>query len=205
MERYYDLAFGPSVREAQAQDGSRDRYARVGASRSVPDGLGSDERAFVESRDGFYLATSTNDGWPYVQFRGGPPGFLKVLDATTLAFADFRGNRQLVSVGNVRNDDRVSLFLMDYAKKERLKLFARMHVRDAVDDIALRERLAMPGYPATIERLVTFDVVAFDWNCEQHIPQRYTLPEIDAHTRPLRERLARLEARLAMLDEPPLA
>ena len=202
MQRYYDLAFGPSVREAQAEDGSRDRYARAAASRPTPVGLGPDERAFVESVDGFYLATATNDGWPYVQFRGGPPGFLKALDATTLAFADFRGNRQLVSVGNARTDDRVSLFLMDYANRERLKLFARMHVREATTDPDLRERLAMPGYPATIERLVTLDVVAFDWNCDQHIPQRYTLAQIDAHTRPLRERLARLETRLTELGEP---
>lgn len=202
MERYYDIAFGPSVREAQSEDGSRDRYERAAAARPVPLGFGPDERAFVESVDGFYLATATSEGWPYVQFRGGPPGFLKVLDATRLAFADFRGNRQFVTVGNSRKDDRVSLFIMDYAKKERLKLFARMHARDAGGDPELRERLAMPGYPATIERLVTFDIVAFDWNCAQHIPQRYTLPEIDALTRPLRDRLFRLEARLAELGEP---
>ena len=202
MERYYDLAFGPSVREAQAEDGSRDRYARAAAARANPDSLGPDERAFVGSVDGFYLATATNDGWPYVQFRGGPPGFLKAIGDTTLAFADFRGNRQLVSVGNARKDARVSLFLMDYAKKERLKLFARMHATAASSDLELCERLAMPGYAATIERLVIFEVVAFDWNCNQHIPQRYTRPEIDAQTRPLRERLARLEARLSELGEP---
>ena len=148
MERYYDLAFGPSVRDVQAEDGSRDRYARVGAARANPDGLGPKERAFVESVDGFYLATATNDGWPYVQFRGGPPGFLKAIGDTILAFADFRGNRQLVSVGNARKDDRVSLFLMDYATKERLKLFARMRVTAASSDHDLRERLAMPGYAA---------------------------------------------------------
>ncbi|GAC1441730.1 MAG: pyridoxamine 5'-phosphate oxidase family protein [Vulcanimicrobiaceae bacterium] len=197
MERYFDIAFGPSVRDAQVEDGSRDRYARAAASRPIAEGLGSDERAFVEATDGFYLATATNDGWPYVQYRGGAPGFLKALDARTLAFADFRGNRQLVSVGNARHDDRASLFIMDYARRERLKIFARMHVRPASEDAELRARLAVPGYPGTIERLVTFEIVAFDWNCNQHITQRYTLPEIDAQTRPLRERLAHLEARLA--------
>ena len=175
------IAFTPGVREFQMRQGVRQRDAR-------PDD-GSDERggalteteiAFVGARDGFYQATVGESGWPYVQFRGGPPGFLRVLDARTIAYADFRGNRQYISAGNLTRDGRVSLILMDYANRRRLKLFGRARLVDAGDEPALAARLEDPGYRARIEHAVVIAVEAFDWNCPQHITPRFTEAEFAA-------------------------
>jgi predicted pyridoxine 5'-phosphate oxidase superfamily flavin-nucleotide-binding protein len=143
--------------------------------------LGAREAAFVAARDSFYLATVSETGWPYLQHRGGPPGFLKVIGPSTLAFADFGGNRQFVSVGNAATNDRVSLFLMDYAHQLRLKVLGRMRMFDlgeAPPEVVFEVEL--PGYPARIERVAIIEVAAFDWNCPQHITPRFTAAELAA-------------------------
>ncbi|PTT06522.1 pyridoxamine 5'-phosphate oxidase family protein, partial [Caulobacter sp. HMWF025] len=140
------------------------------------------------------LASISESGWPYVQHRGGPKGFLKVLDDRTLALPDFAGNRQYITVGNVSVEDRVSLILVDYPRRARLKILARMEARDLTDDPELAGRLALPGYRARVERALVLRLEAFDWNCPQHITPRFTAAEVEAGTLPLRERLAALEA-----------
>ena len=175
---FAEIAFTPSVRAAQARHGAAAAGARVladGIDRR--DRLTENEVAFISARDGFYLATVGEDGWPYVQFRGGPPGFVRVIDPTTLAWADFRGNRQYLTVGNLAANDRVSLFLMDYAHRRRLKLWGRARIVDAADDPDLIQMLFPAGYAAVPERAVVVGVAAFDWNCPQHIPQRLTPAE----------------------------
>ncbi len=197
--KYLEIAGTPSVKAAQAHYGSRAQYARLERGDVVHDRLGPDEAAFVAARDGFYLASVSGTGWPYVQYRGGPAGFLRVLDPATLGFADFRGNRQYITVGNTAADGRVSLFLMDYARRERLKVFGRLRFTDAQDDPALAERLAVPEYPGRVERSAVIAVEAFDWNCPQHITPRYTEGELAELLGPVRERLAALEAENAAL------
>ncbi|MBK5957809.1 pyridoxamine 5-phosphate oxidase [Rhodoplanes elegans] len=194
---YLEIAATPAVKAAQAHYGSAAQWARVGERRRAdgethPDRLGEAERDFIAARDGFYLASVSETGWPYVQFRGGPVGFLKSVDETTLGFADFRGNRQYITTGNVQANDRVSLFLMDYAHQRRLKIFGRMRVVDAESDPDLTARLAVPGYPGRIERLVLITVEAFDWNCPQHITARFTEAELQAVLEPVRNEVAAL-------------
>ena len=146
---FAEIAFTPSVRAVQARQGSAAAYERVLAPEAErADRLGPEEAAFIAARDGFYQATVSETGWPYVQFRGGPPGFLKVLDERTLGYADFRGNRQYLSVGNLGRDDRVSLILMDYANRRRLKILGHARIIEAADDPALIEALHDPGYRA---------------------------------------------------------
>ena len=145
------------------------------------------------------MATVSETGWPYIQHRGGPRGFLKVVDDKTLAFADYRGNRQYVSVGNLAADDRAALILMDYAGRARLKIYAHVEALPLDADPSLAERVAAPGYKARVERILLLHVKAFDWNCPQHITPRFTEAEIDVAVEPLRERLAALEAENAEL------
>ena len=174
---YFDIAFTPEVQALQARDGSREAYARAG---SRPGGnalLGDAERAFIAERDGFYVASVSATGWPYMQFRGGPPGFARTPDAATIAWADFRGNQQFVTSGNVVTDDRVSLFFMDYPGQRRLKVFGHLEFRPAAADPALAAVLAVPGYPARVDRIAWLRVAAWDRNCPQHIPQRLTHAE----------------------------
>lgn len=192
--RFAELAFTDNVRALQAADGSRNSYLRMEEGPDVNDRLGERETDFIVARDSFYMATAGETGWPYVQHRGGPPGFLSVLDDRTLAFPDFRGNRQFISAGNLRHDDRVSLILMDYPNRQRLKLLGRAGVSD---DPAVLEKLALPDYRARIERAFVIRLEAFDWNCPQHIAPRYTDTELEALAAPLRERIAVLEAQLA--------
>jgi hypothetical protein len=198
--RFAELAFTPAVRAAQEARGSRGSYARLEGGPPRNDRLGPEEAGFLAERDGFYLATVSETGWPYVQFRGGPPGFLRVLDERTLAWADLRGNRQYVSVGNLAGDDRVALIAVDYAARRRLKLLGHAETLEVGADDGLAERLAVPGVDAPVERAVRVRVAAFDWNCPQHITPRFTLDEIEAAARPLRERVADLEARLASCE-----
>ena len=193
--RFAEIAFTPAVQAMQEAMGSRQAYARMdspGGSHAV---LGEAEASFIAARDSFYMATVGETGWPYVQHRGGSPGFVRVLDETTLGFADFRGNRQYISAGNLAGDDRVSLFFMDYPHRTRLKVLGRARVAGA-DDPALKDSLAVPGYRGLPERAVLIHVEAFDWNCPQHITPRFTLPEIEAATAPLRARIEELEAAL---------
>jgi uncharacterized protein len=204
-QRYTDIAFTERVRREQERSGTREHGQRVEA-RSQARELGARERDFIAARDSFFMATVNQDGWPYVQHRGGVPGFLKVLGPTTLGFADFRGNLQHVSTGNLAGDERVSIILVDYARRWRLKLFARarsVELRDAPP--AMVESLSDAEYEATIERLMLIEVEAFDWNCSQHIPQRFGLAEIATLIRPLEARIAQLEAslRAAGLEPPP--
>ncbi len=197
--RFAEIAFTPAVKAAQVRAGSRAAYERFEADAEPHhDRLGPAEAAFLAARDGFYLASVGETGWPYVQHRGGPPGFLRVLDDRTLGFADFRGNRQYVSVGNLGRDDRVAMILVDYPNRRRLKLLGRARLVEAADAPELVERLAVPGYRARVERAVLIDVEAFDWNCPQHIVPRFTAEEVArAVVAPLRARIAELEAALA--------
>ncbi len=192
--RYAEIAFTDAVKSAQQAMGSRGAYARREGGPDSNDRLGPDEAAFVAGRDGFYLASVSGTGWPYVQFRGGPPGFLRVLDERTLGFADLRGNRQYVTAGNLAADDRVSLFLMDYAHRRRLKIFGRARATDARDDPALAARLGVAGYPGRVERAVLVAVEAFDWNCPQHITPRFTQAELADALAPVRQEMDALRA-----------
>ena len=195
--KFAELAFTPKVKAAQEQNGSRRSYARMEAGEDHHDVLGPNEAGFIAARDSFYLATVSETGWPYIQHRGGPVGFLRVLDAKTLGLADYRGNRQYVSVGNLETDDRVSLFLMDYPNRARLKILGRARIVDPTDTDTL-ERLSMPEYPAEVERGLLISIEAFDWNCPQHITPRYTLTEVEEATAPLRQRIAELESALQL-------
>jgi predicted pyridoxine 5'-phosphate oxidase superfamily flavin-nucleotide-binding protein len=199
--RFAEIAFTPAVKAQQETHGSRASYARFEAGPPRNDRLGPEEAAFLAARDGFHLASVSETGWPYVQYRGGPPGFLRVLDEGTIAWADFRGNRQYVSVGNLAGDDRVALIAMDYAARRRLKILGHAEALEVGADDGLAERLAVPGYDARVERAVRVRVAAFDWNCPQHITPRFTLAEVEDAARPLRERVAELEARLASCEE----
>lgn len=192
---FANIAFTPKVRDQQERLGSARHYDRfLSEVTSGTDELTERERIFIAARDGFYQATVSETGWPYVQFRGGPAGFLKVLDATTIAYADFRGNRQYVSLGNVSGDDRISLILMDYPNRRRLKILGRARTIEIDDDPDLVSRLAVPGYKGRPERAVLIRVEGIDWNCPQHIPQRFTTDELERGLRPLREEQERLRA-----------
>ncbi len=196
--RFGEIAFTPAVQAVQARLGSRRAYAAQAKGPDVNDRLGEDEAAFVASRDSFYLSSHGETGWPYVQHRGGPPGFLKVLDERTIGFADFRGNRQYVSVGNVAGDDRVCLFLMDYPNRARLKILGRARITEDADEVG---RLLVPDYRAVVERGWIIEVAAFDWNCSQHITRRFSALDVMQVVTPLQARIAELEAELAALRE----
>lgn len=196
---YAEIAFTPTVRKLQSQAGSRNAYARLDSTPDRRDQLGDTEAEFIAARDGFYQATVSETGWPYVQFRGGPAGFLKVLDAKTIGYADFRGNLQYISVGNLTQEDRISIILMDYANQSRLKLFGRARVVTQETHPALIERLSDPGYGAVVQRGVIITVEGYDWNCPQHITPRFTPAEIRAATAPLHDEIARLKAENASL------
>jgi predicted pyridoxine 5'-phosphate oxidase superfamily flavin-nucleotide-binding protein len=185
---YLDIARTPSVIAAQQANGSAELY-------------GPAEAAFIAQRDSFYLATVSQTGWPYVQHRGGPAGFLRHLDEKTLAFADFRGNRQYISLGNATANSRVSLFLMDYPNRRRLKIYATMEVRPLDGNDELTQALATPGYKAKAERAILFHLEAFDWNCPQHITPRFSETELAHALEPLRLRLDQLETENARLRE----
>ena len=200
MSRYAQLAFTDPVREVQAEQGSAAAMARM-LSGSGPDALGPDEATFLTERDGVYLATVGATGWPYVQHRGGPPGFLHVLDEHTLGFVDVRGNRQYISTGNLRHDDRVAVFAMDYAHQRRLKLLGRAEVVALDADPQLTARLSDVTADGRPERLVLIHVEGVQPNCPQHITPRWSEPELAEALAPLRERLAELEAENARLRE----
>ena len=190
---FLDTFATPELRAAQEANGVGETWARFAGDRAF-DRFTENEAAFIAARDSFYLASTASNGWPYVQHRGGPPGFLKMLDETTLAFADFRGNRQYITLGNTLADDRVSLILMDYPNQARLKILAHMQARDLTDDPALAERLALPGYKARPERALILKLEAFDWNCPQHITPRFTNAEIEIALAPVHAKLAALES-----------
>lgn len=225
--RFAQIAFTPLVKEEQVRHGSRHLYARFedssdGAQRSSTDHsslsdpnsdrlesdlagsdpLGAEEQAFIGERDGFYMASVTETGWPYIQFRGGQPGFLHVMDDQTVGFADLRGNRQYVSTANLKHDNRVALFLMDYAAQTRLKILGRAEVREGdAEARTLLETLRVPEEKTPAERAIVIHVEGFDWNCPQHITPRYTEAEMSSMLKPIRLRLEALEAENKRLRE----
>jgi uncharacterized protein len=190
---FLDTLSTPAVQAAQTANGARALWERQDIDRAF-DRFTEAEASFIAERDSFFMASVSESGWPYVQHRGGPAGFIKVLDETTLAFADFRGNRQYISLGNVAADDRVALILMDYPRRARLKILARLQVHDLGTDPALASALALPGYRAVPERAFVLTLHAFDWNCAQHITPRYTASEVATFVAPMQARIAELEA-----------
>jgi predicted pyridoxine 5'-phosphate oxidase superfamily flavin-nucleotide-binding protein len=197
---FLDLASSASVRAAQAEMGV-DHLWTPGAVDRVSEAFTPNEVAFIAERDSFYMASVSETGWPYVQHRGGPPGFLKVLDETTLAFADYAGNRQYISTGNLDANDRVALILVDYPRRARLKILAHAERLPLDAEPDLMARVAVPGYRARPERIFRLRLAAFDWNCPQHIVPRFTEAEIARAVAPLRERLSALEAENQQLRE----
>ena len=176
---YFDIAFTEAVKAEQIKRGSRHAYANAETRDRGNDRLGPNEAEFIRARDSFYLSTVNNDGWPYIQFRGGPAGFVKVLDDKHLVFADLRGNRQYVSTGNVAVNPRVALFFMDYANQQRLKLYATAKTVPIAEAADLIARMGKLDGSSPIERVMLLDVEAFDWNCPQHITPRFTVEEIN--------------------------
>jgi predicted pyridoxine 5'-phosphate oxidase superfamily flavin-nucleotide-binding protein len=187
------LVFTPVVKALQERYGSRRQYERLEKSDSTPAPLGPDERDFIGERDTFYMASIGSTGWPYVQHRGGPKGFVKVIDENTIAFADFRGNKQYVSAGNLTTDDHVALILVDYPRQLRLKILGHAQLFEGPQAKEWIEKVRDPGYKATIERVFVIKIEAFDWNCQQHIIPRFTEEEIREALEPLENRMQRLE------------
>ena len=192
--RFLDIAVTDAVRKAQQH--YYGKAAPTAGAGPGSDALTEDEAAFIQSRDSFYLATVSESGWPYVQHRGGAPGFLHVLNAKRLAFADYTGNRQLLSTGNLATNDRVALFLMDYPARTRLKILGHARVEDAREHPELAAQLAGPGPSRIVERIFTIDVVSYDWNCPKYITPRFTAAEIEEAVAPLKQRIAELETEL---------
>ena len=206
---FLDIALTPSVKTVQEQMNADRIWSDFKGHRAF-DRFSDNVAAYINERDSFYIATVSETGWPYVQYRGGPRGFLKVLDERTLAFADYRGNRQYISTGNVSADDRACLLLMDYAQRARLKMYVRVDVLALDADPELTQQVAVPGYKATPERIFRLHLQAYDWNCSQHITPRFTEDQVSEAVRPLYERLdnlasenAVLRARLANYGETP--
>lgn len=190
--RYLETYFTPPVLAAQQHYFGRSQHLPPQPER---DALTDDERAFVEARDSFYMATVSEDGWPYVQHRGGRPGFLRVISPTQLAFADYKGNRQMLSTGHLAANDRLALFLMDYPRRERLKILGHARVEDARQHPELVAQIAEPETRGIVERVFLIEVVSFDWNCPKYITPRYTAAEVEEVIAPLRARIAELEGK----------
>ncbi|WP_058189552.1 pyridoxamine 5'-phosphate oxidase family protein [Terracidiphilus gabretensis] len=192
------LAFTTVVKELQERYGSRRQYERLAAQGASYQGLGPDEREFIGERDSFYMASIGSTGWPYVQHRGGPKGFLKVLDNQTIAFGDYRGNKQYISTGNLLTDDRVALILVDYPRQARLKILGHAKITERAEARNLLE-VVRDEENIFVERVYVIHVDAFDWNCQQHITPRFTVDEIRTILAPFEERLQTLEAENARL------
>ena len=193
---FLDMLATPGVRAAQAANGSAALWDEA---QRPSTRFGRAEAAFIAARDSFYVASVSASGWPYVQHRGGPPGFLRVLDPTTLGFADYSGNRQYITLGNLATNDRVALILVDYPRRARMKVLAHLAAHDLAAEPDLAARLATPGHRGRPERGFTLRLATFDWNCPQHITPRFTAAEVEVATARLRGRLAVLEAENAAL------
>jgi uncharacterized protein len=200
LDGFLDIAMTPSVKAAQEANGSGDHWRNFKGRNSF-DRFTDAEKQFIAGRDSFYMATVSETGWPYVQHRGGPPGFLHVIDDKTLAFPDFRGNRQYISIGNAAANDRAALFMMDYPNRRRLKIYAHIEIRDLSNDPALAAALAMPDYKAKVERAVVLHLEGFNWNCPQHITPRFSEAELRGALEPVGLRIAQLEAENKELRE----
>jgi predicted pyridoxine 5'-phosphate oxidase superfamily flavin-nucleotide-binding protein len=192
-----DLMLTPDVQAAQARYYGRSQSR---PSTTVTDTFGEDETAFIAEMDSFYMGSVSQDGWPYVQHRGGAKGFLKVLGPSILGFADLKGNRQLLTTGNLTHDGRVCLFLMSYPLQARLKILGRAEILSMNENPELAKALIPPGREMATERLFRIKVEAFDWNCAQHITRRFTEAQVSEAIRPLQQRIADLEAQLAERD-----
>lgn len=196
---YLDLLTTEGVKDAQSENDARDQWAGFEGKREFTS-FDENAAAFIAKRDSFYMASMSESGWPYIQHRGGPEGFLKVLDDTTLGFADYSGNRQYITLGNVRSNDRVALFLMDYPRRKRMKMLANLQAFPA-DTSELMERLVDPAYRANVERLYTLRLAAYDWNCPQHIVQRFTKVQMQEALAPIEQELEQLRAENSALKE----
>jgi uncharacterized protein len=193
--RFAELAFTPLVKQEQEVHGSRHLYERVEQSDDPGDRLGPHEEAFIRERDGFYMASVSETGWPYIQFRGGKIGFIHILDDRALGFADLRGNKQYISTANLKHDDRVALFFMDYPTQSRLKVMGRAKIYEGdAEAEKLIESLRVPEEKTPPERAIVIHVEAFDWNCQQHITPRYSQAELAKILEPMRDRLEEFEA-----------
>jgi hypothetical protein len=198
--RFQELAFTRLVKEHQQEHGSRRQYERMEQSAPQGDSLGPAEQDFIQRRDSFYMASVGETGWPYVQHRGGPKGFVRIINHALLGFADLRGNKQYVSLGNLEHDPRVALFFMDYPNQTRLKILGRVEVHEHDGKApALIESFRPTDKSDIIERVILIHVEAFDWNCPQHITPRYTMEELQEVLAPVRDKLAELEAENAAL------
>ena len=193
MPNFGSLVFTPAVKALQDRYGSRRQYARLEGLGSSPARLGPDESEFIGERDTFYMATLGSKGWPYVQHRGGPKGFLEVIDERTVAFADFCGNRQYISAGNLLTDNRVALILVDYPRQLRLKILGWVEIFEGERANEWIEKVRAPAYKAVTERVYVIRIEAFDWNCQQHIVPRYTEEEIRDSVAPAENRMHELE------------
>lgn len=200
MSRYAQLAFTEAVQDQQRQHGS-DRAYHEHLEGSGADQLGVNERAFLATRDGFYLASVGETGWPYVQYKGGPPGFVHVLDEHRFAFADVRGNRQYITTGNLDGDDRVAAFFMDYPSRTRVKILGHARAVPATDGDPLTERLTGVRTDGRVEQLLVVTVEGVAWNCRQHITPRWSFDELDDVWRVLTDRVTALEQENAQLRE----
>ena len=196
MPNNTDLVFPPAVRQAQAERGSATAYARK-VEQGFPDTVTPELAAFIAEQDTAFLATASADGQPYIQHRGGPKGFIKVIDERTLGFADYRGNRQYITLGNLSENDRAYLFLLDFSRRQRIKLWGRARVVE--NDDALVAQLFDRGYKARPERVILFTIAAWDVNCSQHITARLTVPEVEGLLGTVQERIAALQAENAQL------
>lgn len=193
--KFGEIAFTSEVKAAQEQRGSRQTYEKYIANGSTNNTITAKVEEFIAQLDGIYLGTVSSNGYPYIQFRGGSPGFLKVLNEKTLGFADFVGNVQYITVGNLSGNDKAFLFLMDYRHRKRIKIWGRAEFVEG--DAELIERLRVPDYPAEIERAILFHVEAISENCPQHIPIRYSEAEVESMLAPLHDRIAQLEQQLS--------
>lgn len=198
--KFGEIAFTPEVQAAQTDRGSRETYERYIANGPDNDSIAPQLANFIASLEGFYLGTVGSNGYPYIQFRGGPPGFLKVLDEKTLGFADFAGNVQYITVGNLSSNAKAFLFLMDYRHRKRVKIWGQAEFVEG--DSPWIEQLQIPGYSAKIERAILFHVEAHSENCPQHIPIRYSEAEVESMLAPLRDRIAELEQQLGQSPSP---
>ncbi|WP_296383445.1 pyridoxamine 5'-phosphate oxidase family protein [Winogradskyella sp.] len=199
-KNFAEIAFTEAVKKLQEKHGSRNSYERMGKF-SVIDGLTNNEISFIENRDSFYLASIGVKKFPYVQHRGGPKGFLKVLSPKRIGFIDFIGNKQYVSVGNMATNNNVSLIIIDYPTRTRLKIFAKSEVIELKDNPELYQQLNLQDYKFRPERMMVFHIEAYDWNCPQHIKPRYTVEEINEAFLPQKDYIAKLEAEILELKK----
>lgn len=197
-KNFAEIGFSSAAKQLQEKFGSRSAYARM-EKNIIYEGLTEHEKDFISKRDSFYMATTGENGFPYIQHRGGPKGFLKVLDEKRIGFIDFGGNMQYISVGNLSTNNKVALFLVDYPRKKRLKIYAKASIIELESEPNLFQLLDLDNYKFQPERMIVFEIEAFDWNCPQHITSRYTLAEVEEFLTPQKEYIAKLEAEIKQL------